>query len=49
MDDSLLVRCLERVGDLSGNVQSLVERKRASFQAIGQRLAVHQLHDDRGG
>ena len=49
MNDPLVVRCLERVGDLPGNVQRLIERDRTSLQAIGERLTVNQLHDDGGG
>ena len=46
MDDSLPVRLVERVGDLDGEAQRLVERKPASAEPFGERLAFEQLHDE---
>ena len=37
MDDALLVRRLERLGDLPRDRQRLVERDRAARDAIGER------------
>ncbi len=45
VDDTLLVRCLEPFRDLQEERDRLVDRDRAAGDAIGQRLAVDQLHD----
>ena len=45
VDDALLVRCLEAFRDLQEERDRLVDRDRAASDAIGQRLAVDQLHD----
>ena len=47
MDDPVLVRRLERVGDLRGNGQRLGERDRPSRHPLGERLALHELHHER--
>ena len=47
MDDALLVRRFERVGDLPRDRQRLVERQRPARDAIGQRVALDQLQDER--
>ena len=44
MDDALLVRFLERLGDLPGNRQHGVQREGPSCQALGQIVARHVLH-----
>ena len=44
MRDALPVRLVERVGDLGGDLQGLVERERALFKARGERLAVEMRH-----
>ena len=41
----LLVRRLQRLGDLPRDGERLVERERAARDALGQRLALDQLHD----
>ena len=46
MDDALAMRLVERVGDLGGDLQRLVERKRPFLEARGQRLAVEMRHDE---
>jgi hypothetical protein len=58
MDDALLVRGIERIGDLAGDVQCHVERQPGARarprrcaclpDPLGQRLSVHQLHDEAG-
>ena len=45
MDDALLVRGLERLGDLSRDRESLRQRDRSLGDAIRQRRPVDQLHD----
>ena len=45
--DPLLVRRLERVGDLPGDGQRLVEWKGTLGNAIGERGAFHQFHYER--
>jgi hypothetical protein len=45
MDHPLAVRLVERVGDLDGIRQCLVEGQAASVEPRGQRLALHVLHD----
>ena len=36
----------ERVGELDRDGQPLIERERATREACGERLAIHQLHDE---
>ena len=45
MDDALLVRGFERLGDLARERQRLLDRQRAAPQPLGQRLSLDQLHD----
>ena len=45
MDDPLLVRRLERIGNLSGDLQCLVNRHRATPQPLSDGLAFDELHD----
>ena len=47
MDDALLVRRLERFGDLPRDRQRLIERNRSARDPIGERRALDQLHDQR--
>ena len=49
MDDVLLVRGLEPVGDLLRDLQRLVHRKRATREPRGKVFAVHELHHQRMG
>ena len=47
MDDTFLVRRLQRVRDLMRNGQRVIERHRPTRQPLGEILAVHELHDQR--
>ena len=48
MDDALLVRGFERLGDLRAmSSASSNGRSRRSQQTVGERLALDQLHDER--
>ena len=44
MDDALLVRRLERLGDLPRDRQRLVDRNRPVRQPLGEVVAFDQLH-----
>ena len=46
MHDPLRVRGLERVGDLRPELQQLRELDRPAPDALGERLALEQLHRD---
>ena len=46
VNDPLLVRCLERLGDLRRDGQCVLERDRAAPQSLRQILAFDQLHDE---
>ena len=46
MDDSLLVRGFERVGDLLRDRQRLIDRDRAARNPLRQVVALDQLHDE---
>ena len=46
MDDALPVRFVQRIRDLDGPRERLVERHRPFRQPRGERLAVDQLHDE---
>ena len=48
MDDALLVRGFERIGDLQRNQQRVIEGDRARRDPIGKRRPLDQLHDQRG-
>ena len=48
VDDALLVRRLEGLGDLEGDGDGLVHRDRAASDALGEILAVDELHDEEG-
>ena len=47
MDGPALVRCLERVGNMFGNVQSL-SSGRGPRSGVGQRSPATRSHDDHG-
>ncbi len=47
MDDPLLVRGLQRFGDLPRDRQRLVERHRALRDPIRERRPLHELQDER--
>ena len=47
VDDSLIVRRFERLGDLLRNRERLRERNRALCDPLGKRRAFNQLHDQR--
>ena len=44
MDDAGAVSGVERGGDLDGDLQGLIDRKRALCESRLERLAVEQLH-----
>ena len=44
MNDPLLVRRFERLGDLPGDEEGLVDRNRPARDPIGERRALDQLH-----
>ena len=46
MDDAFLVGRRERVGELSGNLQGLVDGHRTACQPLGQRAAFNQFEDE---
>ena len=46
VDDALLVRGFERLGDLLRDRQRLVERNRPLRDAVGERRPLDQLHDE---
>ena len=45
VDDALLVRVLEGLGDLLGDSDRLVDRNRPALQSLREVLALDQLHD----
>ena len=47
MNDALLVRRFERLGDLHGDRQRVVEGDRTVCDPLGEILAVDELHDER--
>ena len=47
MDDALLVRRVERLGDLARDRERLGDRQRPALEAIGQRRPLDQLEDQR--
>jgi hypothetical protein len=46
MDDASFVQGAQGLRDLDGEANGVLDRDRASFQALGQRLAVQVLHDE---
>ena len=48
MDDAVLVRSVEGLGDLRRDVERLSKRHRAARQALGQRLTGEMFHDEVG-
>ena len=49
MDDSLLVRRLERLGDLFGDGERLVNWDSALCNSVGERKPLDQFHDKCAG
>jgi hypothetical protein len=47
MDDSLIVRRLERVGDLCRNRRCVADRERSGRDPLRERRTFHQLHGQR--
>ena len=47
MNDAVLVRGFERLGDLLRDRQRLVERNRPLRDAVGERRSLDQLHHER--
>ena len=48
MDDALLVRRVERLGDLAGDGERLRDRQGAALEAIGERRPFDQFEHQRG-
>ena len=48
MDDALLVRGFERLGDLRRDRQRLIERDRATRDALREILALDEFHHEGG-
>ena len=48
VDDPLLVRRLQRIGDLFRDRQRLVDPECTSSDPIGERRSLHEFHDERG-
>ena len=46
MDDSLLVRSLQGLGNLGGNVQGLFKGNRTFLDSLGQRRPFDQLQNE---
>src|SRR5262245_11100974 len=46
MDDSLLVRRLERISDLLSNIQRILDRDCSSLEALCQSFALDEFHDE---
>ena len=49
MDDAAIVGGLQRLADLPRDRERLVVRNRAASNALGQILALDELHDQRAG
>ena len=47
MDDSFLVRCLQRFSDLDGDGQSIVRGNSAKLDFLRQRFSRNQLHHEK--
>ena len=47
MHDPLLVRRLERPGDLTGDLEALVDRHRPAGDPLGERVALDELEHER--
>jgi len=47
MNDSLLVRRFQRLGDLFRDRQPFIDRDRAARNALGQIVAIDQFHHER--
>jgi len=45
VDDSLIVRGLQGVGELPGDAQAFVDRNWATVDPVGERLTIDELHD----
>ena len=48
VDDAVIVGSFERLGDLAGDAEHLVQRKRPAGDARRKVLAVNELHHERG-
>ena len=47
MNDSLFMRCFERLSDLPGHRQRLGQRNRSARDPLRQILALYEFHDQR--
>ena len=45
MRDALPVRLVQRIRDLDGHLQRLIERQRALLESLGERVALQVLHN----
>ena len=45
MDDAFVVRGFERVSNLMGDAQDVIDRHRPALQALGERLPLDEFHD----
>src|SRR5262245_26572246 len=48
MDDSTLVRRFERLGELPGDRDRVLDRQRSACDTLRQILALDEFHDDEG-
>jgi hypothetical protein len=44
MSKAVLVRLVQRIGDLDGDLQCLIHRHRSFFQPLGERLPFQKFH-----
>jgi hypothetical protein len=47
VNDAGAMGAIERVADLDAELQNFAERQRAAYEAIRERLALEQLHDQK--
>ncbi len=47
MDNPMSMRLVQRIGDLDGDFQSLLEGKRLSFQPFHDRLTLDEFHHEK--
>src|SRR5262245_54606698 len=46
MDDALRMRSVERIGELNGDVEQVLDFQRSAVDAIAEALAFERLHHD---
>ena len=47
MNHALLVGCVERGGDVAGERERAIYRKRTAIETFGERFSLEQLHDEK--